>query len=98
MYCNDLPRSVQPHYGPNSLGTFSAREVCKVRLGEIELLISRENFVCRAVDNQFYVALCSPARDLTAGYHAVSRLSTLDSGENLQFISKWGHSTLVDPL
>ncbi|KAK3308034.1 putative nitrilase [Chaetomium strumarium] len=24
----------------------------------------------RAVDNQVYVALCSPARDLTAGYHA----------------------------
>jgi len=24
----------------------------------------------RAVDNQVYVAACSPARDLTAGYHA----------------------------
>lgn len=24
----------------------------------------------RAVDNQMYVAACSPARDLTAGYHA----------------------------
>lgn len=24
----------------------------------------------RAVDNQLYVALCSPARDMTAGYHA----------------------------
>ena len=27
---------------------------------------------CRAVDNQIYFAMCSPARDLTAGYHAVS--------------------------
>lgn len=26
---------------------------------------------CRAVDNQVYFAMCSPARDLTAGYHAV---------------------------
>lgn len=25
----------------------------------------------RAVDNQVFVAMCSPARDLTAGYHAV---------------------------
>lgn len=29
----------------------------------------------RAVDNQIYVAMCSPARDLTADYHAV-RLDT----------------------
>lgn len=26
----------------------------------------------RAVDNQIFVAMCSPARDMTAGYHAVS--------------------------
>jgi len=26
----------------------------------------------RAVDNQVYFSMCSPARDLTAGYHAVS--------------------------
>lgn len=25
----------------------------------------------RAVDNQIYVSMCSPARDMTAGYHAV---------------------------
>jgi hypothetical protein len=24
-----------------------------------------------AVDNQMFVAMCSPARDMTAGYHAV---------------------------
>ena len=29
----------------------------------------------RAVDNQIYFAMCSPARDLTAGYHAVSKFS-----------------------
>lgn len=28
--------------------------------------------VDRAVDNQVYFGMCSPARDLTAGYHAVS--------------------------
>ncbi|ELU44739.1 carbon-nitrogen hydrolase domain-containing protein [Rhizoctonia solani AG-1 IA] len=27
----------------------------------------------RAVDNQIYVAMCSPARDMSAGYHAVIR-------------------------
>ena len=26
----------------------------------------------RAVDNQVYVSMCSPARDMKAGYHAVS--------------------------
>ena len=28
----------------------------------------------RAVDNQIYVAMCSPARDMSAEYHAVCRL------------------------
>lgn len=28
--------------------------------------------VCSAVDNQMYVATCSPANDMTAPYHAVS--------------------------
>ncbi|KAF8582208.1 putative nitrilase [Ramaria rubella] len=36
----------------------------------------------RALDNQMYVATCSPARDLTADYHAAS----------------WGHSTVVGPM
>jgi len=27
----------------------------------------------RAVDNQVFFSMCSPARDLTAGYHAVSQ-------------------------
>lgn len=32
----------------------------------------------RAVDNQIYVALCSPARDLTAGYHAWGHSTLVD--------------------
>ncbi len=28
--------------------------------------------IYRAVDNQVFFSMCSPARDLTAGYHAVS--------------------------
>ncbi|KAF8334032.1 putative nitrilase [Cantharellus anzutake] len=32
----------------------------------------------RAVDNQIYIALCSPARDLTAGYHAWGHSSLVD--------------------
>lgn len=26
--------------------------------------------ICRAVDNQIFVAACSPARDMSASYHA----------------------------
>ena len=32
----------------------------------------------RAVDNQLYVALCSPARDLSAGYHAYGHSLVVD--------------------
>ncbi|KAL2130060.1 hypothetical protein VTI74DRAFT_6936 [Chaetomium olivicolor] len=32
----------------------------------------------RAVDNQVYVALCSPARDMTAGYHAFGHSLVVD--------------------
>ncbi|KAH6840804.1 putative nitrilase [Chaetomium sp. MPI-CAGE-AT-0009] len=32
----------------------------------------------RAVDNQLYVALCSPARDMTAGYHAWGHSMVVD--------------------
>lgn len=31
-----------------------------------------------AVDNQVFVSMCSPARDLSAGYHAVSDQITTD--------------------
>ncbi len=31
----------------------------------------------RAVDNQVFFSMCSPARDLTAGYHAVSFRDTV---------------------
>ena len=35
--------------------------------------IPKETYVLlSAVDNQIFVAMCSPARDLSAGYHAVS--------------------------
>lgn len=32
----------------------------------------------RAVDNQMYVAACSPARDLSADYHAWGHSSVVD--------------------
>lgn len=34
----------------------------------------------RAVDNQIYVAACSPARDLTAGYHAWGHSTVVGPG------------------
>ncbi|KAF9368527.1 hypothetical protein CPB97_004507 [Podila verticillata] len=34
----------------------------------------------RAVDNQMYVAACSPARDLTAGYHAWGHSTVVGPG------------------
>lgn len=38
----------------------------------------------RAIDNQIYVALCSPARDMSAGYHAYGHSMVVDpNGEIL---------------
>lgn len=49
----------------------------------MELLTDEDN--CRAVDNQIYVAVCSPARDVTAGYHAVSGDDDAKSKRTLTF-------------
>jgi predicted amidohydrolase len=67
---------------------------------------SHRHPIVRAIDNQVYFSMCSPARDLTAGYHAVSffffcsvrdfawtpkiNLSPLDA--------QWGHSSVFDPM
>jgi omega-amidase len=53
----------------------------------------------RALDNQIYFAMCSPARDLTAGYHAVRMLSDLIPRVYSPVVCrKWGHSLVVDPM
>jgi hypothetical protein len=38
-----------------------------------------DEYAIRATDNQIYVAVCSPARDLTAAYHAVSGVHECDA-------------------
>lgn len=51
----------------------------------------------RAVDNQIFVSTCSPARDMSAGYHAVS-VSDLIQLKLLTRPIQWGHSMVVDPM
>lgn len=43
---------------------------CETTANVIQLSTNATSF-CRAVDNQVYVSMCSPARDMSAGYHAV---------------------------
>ena len=53
----------------------------------------------RAVDNQVFFGMCSPARDLSAGYHAVRQnLLTLPTGLTIADWIQWGHSLMVDPM
>ena len=53
----------------------------------------------RAVDNQVFFGMCSPARDLSAGYHAVRQnLLTLPAGLTIADRIQWGHSLVVDPM
>ena len=55
-----------------------------------------------AVDNQVYFGMCSPARDMTAGYHAVSQalVVSLHNDNDGDFLAKpqWGHSMMLDPM
>ena len=44
-------------------------------MAEVDRLIgNRLIALSRAVDNQVFFGMCSPARDLGAGYHAVRRI------------------------
>lgn len=53
----------------------------------------------RAIDNQVFFGMCSPARDLSAGYHAVRRyLLILPTGLTIADRIQWGHSLVVDPM
>src|SRR5882762_3373362 len=65
----NLSRRFQPNNWTSSLGapTTSTVTFYKVIVG----LVSHQIPMSRAVDNQVYFSMCSPARDLTAGYHAV---------------------------
>ncbi|KAF8327054.1 carbon-nitrogen hydrolase [Amanita rubescens] len=54
----------------------------------------------RAVDNQVFISMCSPARDLSAGYHAYGHSMVVDPMGNIQ--SEAGESeeityTVIDP-
>jgi omega-amidase len=51
----------------------------------------------RAVDNQVYVSMCSPARDMNAGYHAVS-IPVLEDVTFNDGLTQWGHSMVVNPM
>ncbi|KAF7796518.1 hypothetical protein EIP86_007696 [Pleurotus ostreatoroseus] len=51
----------------------------------------------RAVDNQIFFAMCSPARSLAANYHAVSAL-LLSDVKSLIVHTQWGHSMVIDPM
>lgn len=68
--CFDLSGGIQHDHGTPSLGAPGASTVRLIHC------LSFRSKLCtyRAVDNQVYVSTCSPARDLTAGYHAVSFL------------------------
>jgi omega-amidase len=55
----------------------------------------------RAVDNQVFFSMCSPARDLTAVYNAVSFRDTVPRRPQIiahPFATQWGHSLVVDPM
>jgi predicted amidohydrolase len=43
----------------------------RARLGNQPISQHTVSHTTRAVDNQMFVSMCSPARDMTAGYHAV---------------------------
>lgn len=61
-----LSWSFQHDHGPSSLG---APTTSPVRPSVAALSVSHQ--ALRAVDNQIFVSMTSPARDLDAGYHAV---------------------------
>lgn len=48
----------------------------------------------RAVDNQVYVALCSPARDMEASYHAYGHSMVVDPNANVLVEAKEGEETI----
>ncbi|KAK4104673.1 carbon-nitrogen hydrolase [Parathielavia hyrcaniae] len=52
----------------------------------------------RAVDNQLYVALCSPARDLSAGYHAWGHSLVVDPMAQVMVEAGEGEEVVVAEL
>lgn len=66
----DLSQCVQHHDWTTSLGATSAGTV-----SQQDKMIIMSKYVMMifnsAVDNQIFVSMCSPARDLSQGYHAV---------------------------
>lgn len=99
LYCHDLPRSVQHNHRSDALDFASA---CEVRpfvsaTDEGDTKIKS----CRAVDNEIYVAMCSPARHPEAAYQAVRVLFTLFA-VSFDLVSdilrQYGHSSVVNPV
>lgn len=68
--CPHLSRGVQYDHRSSSLGASATFAVGLATEG----LPAKRNLTqrFRAIDNQVYFSMCSPARDMTAGYHAVS--------------------------
>lgn len=48
----------------------------------------------RAADNQVYVALCSPARDMEASYHAYGHSMVVDPNANVLVEANEGEETI----
>jgi hypothetical protein len=62
-------RGIQPHHGTPSLGALAKRKVGVPDPKGVMMI----DYSSRAIDNQIYVSMCSPARDMSAGYHAVGQ-------------------------
>jgi predicted amidohydrolase len=76
MCGNDLSWCIQYHYWSSSLGIIATCSVCSVIYGHLKLWPSL--IQSSAVDNEMYVAACSPARDDSADYKAWGHSTIVD--------------------
>jgi predicted amidohydrolase len=79
LYCHDLSRSLQHHNRTHALGIIAT---CTVSFLEAKIHVLTDqrhlHHFYSAVDNQMYVAACSPARDDSAAYHAWGHSTIVD--------------------
>lgn len=92
-----LPGRIQHDHRSTPLATPPTGEVRQI----VGWIGNQLTALSRAVDNQVFFGMCSPARDLGAGYHAVrSSYLQCSSSIGLTFTDcvQWGHSLMVDPM